>query len=74
MFGLVFTDFGSLTTLFRFVEEIGEPVHALNEAIPFVAPEIPPILGIATPRVLEKLAPNTVGFVLLPQKTPKSRL
>ena len=71
---LVFTDFDSRTTLFRFIEEVGDPVHALKEALPSVDPEIPPLRGIATPSVVEKLTPNTEGLVDLSQKTPKSRL
>ena len=70
----MFTDFDSLTTLFRLIVEVGEPVQALKEALPSVDPEIPPFRGIATPTVLEKLTPNTEALVVLSQKTPKSRL
>ena len=71
--GFVFTDFGCLTTLFKILP-VGDIVQAVNDASPFVKPISAPLLGTATPTVLEKLVPNTLCAVLLLQKTPKSRL
>ena len=50
----------------------GVPVHVLNDDLPFVVPDIPSVVEIATPSVLEKPTPNTEASVFGPQKTPKS--
>ena len=72
MLEFVLIDFAFLTTLFKFVEPVGEPVHGLNEELPLVKSDKPADCGTAIPLVSEKEIPKTEDDVSLLQKTPKS--